>query len=535
MNINLTKWWTIFLLSLILGTAIFLRIYRLDSVPPALSWDEVAVGYNGYSIANWGKDEWGETFPIVFKSFEDDKHPIHVYFTALSIKLLGLSDFSTRLPSAVFGSLSVLVIFFLSRNLFQASLVGLISALFLAISPYNLQFSRFNHEANFALFFFLLGLWMFFLGVKMKNWCLALSFLSFGLSLTAYQSSEVVLPPIIILLVILYFGDLVKMKKMFFVSVGVFLLLSSLFVIEPSLLGGARIEQNKPSFDLVKNEFLYQKTHNQLIGRAQLVSESYIKYFSLNYLFVSGDSNPRHSIQKIGEFYKLDVVFLFLGILSLLAYRSKVTLVVLAWALLAPLPGALSSLDPHAARSLFTMGSWHIIAGLGFYRIILFFKKINLHFLIVALGLLVLSWEFKNYLDNYYNFYPQKYAIEWQYGMRDIVEFVKGHSGYGPIYTTDVRHQPYIFFLYYLKFPQPDFRSSVSYNYSQSRAYNLVSSFGNYHFGDWNFIDSPADQLTLYAVSPYEYSGMKNRLLFDVKKIIRYPDKTDAFYLVSYP
>ena len=48
---------------LIVFIAAFLRLYKLDSIPPALNWDEIDGGYNAYTIANWGKDEWGESQP----------------------------------------------------------------------------------------------------------------------------------------------------------------------------------------------------------------------------------------------------------------------------------------------------------------------------------------------------------------------------------------------------------------------------------------------------------------------------------------
>ena len=61
----------------------------------------------------------------------------------------------------------------------QGPATGLIAAFLLAISPYGIQFSRYNHEANFALFFFLLGLTLFFLGIEKKNIALSFAFLSF--------------------------------------------------------------------------------------------------------------------------------------------------------------------------------------------------------------------------------------------------------------------------------------------------------------------------------------------------------------------
>ncbi len=159
------------LLGLILAIAIVLRVYKIDSIPPSLSWDEAAVGYNAWTIANFGKDEWGRFFPLTFTSFRDDKQPIHVYVTALSVKLLGLSEFSTRLPSAIFGILSVLMIFFLAFALFKNYVISLFAAFFIAISPYSIHFSRQNHELNFAFFLFMLSLYLFLKGQTNQNYC----------------------------------------------------------------------------------------------------------------------------------------------------------------------------------------------------------------------------------------------------------------------------------------------------------------------------------------------------------------------------
>src|SRR3989344_1810956 len=115
--------WIVLAVIVVFSTA--LRFYKLDQIPPSLSWDEAAVGYNAYTIANWGKDEWGKSFPLVFKSFEDDKSPVHVYLTAVAVRFLDLSEFSTRLPSAFFGVFNVILIFFLAQRIFRSFSVGL--------------------------------------------------------------------------------------------------------------------------------------------------------------------------------------------------------------------------------------------------------------------------------------------------------------------------------------------------------------------------------------------------------------------------
>lgn len=521
------------LISIIILAAV-LRVYKLDTAPPSISWDEAAVGYNAFSIANYGFDEWGKNFPLYFTSFRDDKNPVHIYATALFVKFLGLSEFSVRLPMAVFGVLNVLLLYFLGNTIFKNQKIGLIAAFFLAISPYNLQFSRFNHELNFAVFFFMLGLLLFLIGIEKNKKLIPLAFLSFGLDLFTYQSSKVVVPPIVILLIIIYFKKLVKIKKMFIA--GVLILSIFIFTIfsNPALLGTARINQSPIPSNLITNSYLYHLTKNEFFGRIEAIFTQYITHFTPKYLFISGDSNGRHSTQTIGEFYKIDAVFLITGFLGLFWQKNKKPFILLAWALLAPLPASAVFGAPHAARAMFTTGSWHIIAALGAYNIIFFFKKINFRILISTVFVIAIMVQLAYYLPYYYQEYPKKQATEWQYGMKQIVEFVKLHPEYQQIYMTDIRFQPYIFFLFYLKTPLPDFLNSVVYNNSkESKDYNLVSYFDKYYFGGWDVIESMPNPGVLYALTNNQYGGLRHKLEFDVKKVIYYPDGSEDYYLIS--
>src|SRR3989304_7589998 len=138
------KWLIVIAVSVVVLFAGFLRFYKLVDNPPSVSWDAAAVGYNAWSILNFGKDEWGKALPLVFKSFEDDKHPVHIYLTVPAIAVFGLNEVGVRASSAIFGVLNVLVIFFLAKKLFGSSWAGIIASLVLAISPYNIHFSRYN-------------------------------------------------------------------------------------------------------------------------------------------------------------------------------------------------------------------------------------------------------------------------------------------------------------------------------------------------------------------------------------------------------
>ncbi len=523
------------LLIVIILLAFTLRVYKLDSVPPSISWDEAAFGYNAWTIANYGRDEYGKFFPLYFKSFGDDKHPVHIYITAIFVKLLGLNEFSTRLPSAVFGTLNVLLIYFLGKLFFKKEMIAFSATLFLAISPYNIHFSRFNHEANFALFFLMLALVLFFYSIKKHKKILVFSALSFAICLLTYHSAKIVVPLIVLFLFIMYCREILRDRADFILSIFVATILLVTIFLNPQLLGIARVSQTSLSSEAAKETNLYEITKNEFLGKINLVSIQYSWHFMPQFLFITGDKNPKLSSQT-GEFYKIDALFLIIGVISLLYKKSREGVSLLLWALIAPIPSSLVAESPHAARASFMMGSWHLISALGFYTLLIFFKN---YYLKIGAFLIIISFltiSLFGYLNYYFGEYTKRYAIEWQYGMKQIVEYVKDHPEYHEIYVTDVRSQPYIYFIYYLQTPLPDYLNTVLYNRSETnKSYNLVSYFDKYYFGGWDIVESMPNKGVLYIVTSSQYDGLKYRELFDIKRIIYYPNGTSAFYLVSAP
>ncbi len=149
-------------LFIIILIAAFLRFFQLGTNPPSMTWDEVAWGYNAYSLSIDGRDEFGRFLPFDYlESFGDFKPPVYAYLTVLPVMLFGLNEFAVRFPSAFFGTLAVLMTFYLTRRLFLSSpysrYYAILSAFLLAISPWHILLSRAAFEANVATFFLITG------------------------------------------------------------------------------------------------------------------------------------------------------------------------------------------------------------------------------------------------------------------------------------------------------------------------------------------------------------------------------------------
>jgi len=123
------------------------------------------------------------------------------------------------------------------------------------------------------------GLLFFYLGKEKNSRYFPISALGFGLSLYSYQSSIIVVPPMIILLCIFYFKDLIKNKKNLIASAFVLALLFLGFILNPRLLGAARVQQNMFSDEMIKATSLFKKTGNKYAGLIQIAAGNYPKYF----------------------------------------------------------------------------------------------------------------------------------------------------------------------------------------------------------------------------------------------------------------
>lgn len=142
---NLTKT-TLYLLLIIL-LAFSVRLYSAHYVD--IGSDEMIYSIIPLNIISAGRLSTVEQAPVYF------------YLVDISYKLTGgLSLVSGRLPSIVFGSFAIFIVFLISQELFKNKFISLLSSFFFAISGYAL---RWNQEMDMTAFFFSLFSFFFFI------------------------------------------------------------------------------------------------------------------------------------------------------------------------------------------------------------------------------------------------------------------------------------------------------------------------------------------------------------------------------------
>ncbi len=485
----------------ILILAFLLRFYKVTEIPPSLNWDEVSIGYNAYSILKTGRDEWGQFLPLHFKSYGEYKLPVQVYGSIPAVALFGLNELGVRVTPVIYGTLTVLVLFFLGRELFKSSTVGLISALLLAISPWHIQLTRASFESAFATFWFSLGVLFLVMGFKKPKW-LVWSIIPFALSVYTYNTTRVFTPLFLVTVLVIYNKFFLRNKRSTLISFILFVIL--MFPLVPFFLSGGGSARYKlvsvtddPGLGLRVNEnrgksslplFFPRLVHNKVTYTVLAVTDHYIAHFTPDFLFLSGAPHKQHHVQNIGELYLFQAPFLLLGLFGLFYLQNRFKWLLITWLLLSFIPVSVTNDSiPNALRTLVAVPVYQLITALGIYWSFNFINKRSkaLSFILIFLTVLVAALNIYTYLTNYYTTYPVAYSRDWQYGYKQAVEFIKQHKiKYDEIVFTRHYGEPQMFTLFYLNYDPYLYQQDS--NLVRYETYNWVRviRFDNFYFPD---------------------------------------------------
>lgn len=531
---------------LILLVAAVLRLWNLGSIPPSLTPDEASLGYNAYSILKTGRDEYGKLFPIIFKSFGDYKPGLYVYLTVPSVAVFGLTEFATRLPSALAGILIVYLIYLIVRLLFtDHRSLATVATFVAATNPWLIYFSRGAWEVNVALMLTLFGIYFFLRSVQSTKYIVH-SAVFFALTLITYQGAKLSTGIVILLLVALYFKRVIKIEpKKIIIAVILGLLISS-----PILLSFIKGQTGRLTVFSIfsyhdSKEYLqkvdYYLFHSEPLFFARGILGRYFNHFSGRFLFFEGDwSNPRHSAPNSGMLLLSDIVLLLAGIYALVRSKlNKEHWFIIAWLALAPLPSILSRDQVHAVRSINMVIPLIIIISIGLNNLVIWIKdqKFSGVFYVLLTTFYMLSFAY--FVDSYFIHLPKHNSKLWGYGHREMVQKVTEiQAQYKTIKIQQSFLQPYIYFLFYQKYDPAKYQKQVKWSESEYKDdVGYVTKLDNIDFVgriDWQISRGESGVLFVAGPSQIPPEDSKDEKLFKVISEIKYLDgKEIAFRIVE--
>lgn len=373
--------------------------YRLTEVPPGLTVDEVAFGYNAALLSETLHDQNGRFLPVFVNAINGKEwlQPITQYFVAIFFKIFGASVLNLRLTSVAITLLSTCLLFVLARKL-AGTLFAFIAAFIFLTVPLVMIQSHMALDNIMPIPFTILWLLGILLFEKTGNQrYLILSGISLGIGFYTYKGMRAIVPIWSIATLIYLAYHLikkpfpVKIKNLKPSLVFSFALLPFILIIPflqslypGAIFAGARITA-MPWY-----EYVYP----------------YISSFDPGFLFIKGDATPYHSTGRHGMFLLTSLPFFLIGLHQAFS-RGKYWVLILVAFFTAPLLYGIVGSVHRASRLMAIIPLYSLLASLGAIWLLQQKKKfLNFKFLAAAIFVLMVI-NYYDFLKYYWFTYPK--------------------------------------------------------------------------------------------------------------------------------
>ncbi len=535
-------WLFVFFISIF---SIFIHSRQILVNPPSLFSDEVDAGYQAFVFNSCGNDYFGNKFPTHFQSFSDWRTPLYIYSVSLAQKLLGPTETSVRLPSLIFGLLSILVFSLIIHHIFQSQLAFIISFVVLSLNPWLFHYSRTAFEATGMILSLLLAIYLWLLYLQKHQLSrLLLSVVFFAASFYFYATAKLFVLTLVFPIFLIWRSNFLKLPRVhLFVAVVIASVIATPLVVD-TIKGRAGFRFSyisiftEPTLSTSVDYARYQDLpvgsldqvglspnlttkffHNKISHTFTTFIRNYISAFSTDFLVLRGDSNLRQGFGEKGNFYYLDLVFCLVGLVFAFSQPnlSKYLYFFLSFLLLAPVPFALTRdvTSPQSTRLILMLIPLMFFIVLGIMAII---KLVRSRFIWGLLGILYLL-EFSSFIHYYNHHYPLLSARSWHYGMKTAVLDTTPLSGqFGKIFYGS-GNEPFLPFFYFYTHYLPSSASCNpvldTKNYSDSYFSGKVVE-NKFFFGplEWSNLvaNEPILDQYLFVISSLELSRLNDFL-----------------------
>jgi 4-amino-4-deoxy-L-arabinose transferase-like glycosyltransferase len=468
------------------------RLFKLGEVPHGLSWDEAAVGYNGWSIWTTRRDEWLHFLPVSFKSFGDFKAPLAIYMSGASTMIFGLEKWAIRLPYTLSAIFSIVIFMIIALQLSQKGHFSQQSALYgtaiFAALPWHIHFSRITYESTVALLCLLLAVLCVTSFESIDTRLRARTFTSTltvsivltafftALSMYAYHSAKIFVPTFLLCMLVLYRKSLVRNWK----SVGIYVVSLVLFA-SPLLVDSIYGEGG------TRSDVLLDFSVSQPMEFLSSVFSNVLLHLDPQYLLLGKTDTLRHSDGAFGILLPgmlfLVIIWIFAVIRYLLLkhtehsfqFRSReVLFITTSWLFAGMLSGWITKEAPHAHRTLLALPSILILAIFGWEYVAHMMKntsrlRANIARMVLGLCIVIDILWFIGYQHHYYYVFASASAESFQAGYAEVHSYLDAQRDArtlpGTIVFSRGYGQPYIYALLYGKVPPISYHHGALNNY----------------------------------------------------------------------
>jgi 4-amino-4-deoxy-L-arabinose transferase-like glycosyltransferase len=396
-------------LFLIVALGFFLRIYNIENAPPGVYPDEAVNGEDAVRAIETGNYQW-------FYHANNGREGLFMNLIAFCFKVFGISILTLKLPSIIFGTLTIFGTYLLTKELFKREKIALISSFLMAVSFWAINFSRISFRANMLPCVLVFIFYFLFRGLRTNKYLdFAIGGFIFGIGLHTYIAFRVT-PLILVFLLISFILTRENFIKIYWKKILIFIFFAIIsafpmfytFYTHPEYL-----ESRSGSISILSPE----------VNRGNLPL-TFAKSFGLSLAKYNfwGDQNWRHNYPPYPILDPLTGILFLIGFiysiinffkLTLVRFKDKIRnsdldihILLVVWFFILLIPEFMTAEGlPHALRSIGTMPAVIIFSGFALTHLMEKFWKNETYrkfATVFSLAILILIGAFNVIKYNFY-------------------------------------------------------------------------------------------------------------------------------------
>ena len=456
----------------ILVIGFLVRLIGIEKIPNGLNTDEASIGYEAYSLLNYGIDRNGKSFPVFLESWGSGQNALYMYLIVPFVKVLGLSVLSVRLPMSIIGCISLIVFYKLLFNTENKKL-AIIGLFFFAITPWHIMKSRYGLESNIFPDFMLYAIYFIYLSLKEnKNYKFYIGAIFLGLCSYAYGTSYYFLPLFVVILLIL----LLKRKKIKIKNAVIFF--NIIFIISLPII-----------LMLIINHFDLEEIHIGKITIPRMEDNRYEKLtvlFSTKRLLYNIKENLKNSFKMLifqtdgfnanalemyGIIYIFSLPLTIIGLIESYKKKEDIYTIFNIWFCVAL--GLIVICIPNINRLNILYIPLVFYTSFGIYSITRnddWIKQVLFLYYIVSFFIFEITYFNTNFTKTY----------TFINGVENVIKYTKTLNKKEIFFEYSFK-EPYIYILFYNRENPKEFVNTVKYK-NNHKDFNSVKEFGKYKF-----------------------------------------------------
>ena len=403
-----------------------------------------------------------------FISWGSGQNVLYSYIMIFFIAIFGLNVFSVRLPMAIVGCISLIIVYKLLKKYGKkATIIGLT---FFAIVPWHIMKSRWGLESNLFPDLVLWGTYFILHGIelnKLKKFYIGIAILA--ISVYSYGTSYLFLP-VYILLILTY---LLINKKINIKNAIISLAISGIIALPMIVF----VIINTFDLDSIRIGFLTipRVYENRFQSETAFLSiSSMLNNFINNIKIVieQTDTYLYNSLPFFGTTYVISLPFTVIGLVKSLKEKhieNKILNACFSSAFL--LLFILNQANINRINIIFMPLIFYTIIGI--YEI-----SKNNNFTLYSI-LCVYIVLFIMFISSYILIFSEKGDV-FEHDLEEPLTYIS-NIDVEHIYISDTFVQPYIYTLFYTKTFPEEYRQTVKYN-QEKVAFETIRSYGKYEF-----------------------------------------------------